>query len=46
MANAILSRQQKDGSWINDKAARWSEDDRIIVTGYALIALQEVLGIE
>jgi squalene-hopene/tetraprenyl-beta-curcumene cyclase len=46
LANSILERQQKDGSWINDKAKRWNEDDRIIVTGYALIALQEVLGIE
>ena len=46
LAHALLSRQKEDGSWVNDQAKRWNEDDRVIVTGYALIALQEVLGIE
>jgi len=46
LARAVMSRQDEDGSWINDKASRWEEDDRVIVTGYAVLALQEVLGVE
>lgn len=46
MATAIVSRQRADGSWINDKSARWQEDDAVLVTAYALIALQEILGVE
>jgi len=46
LSNAILKRQNEDGSWINEKSSRWSEDDRVIVTAYAVLALQEVLGVE
>ena len=46
IAKALLERQGEDGSWVNDKASRWNENDRLIVTCYALIALQDVLGLE
>jgi len=46
LARAVMSRQNEDGSWVNDKAARWEENDRIIVTSYALLALEEVLGVD
>ena len=35
----LVSRQQKDGSWINTENNRWSEGDGALVTGYALLAL-------
>jgi len=44
LAAAILNRQAEDGSWTNEQAARWQENDPLIATGYALIALQELLG--
>jgi len=34
----LASRQQKNGSWINDNE-RWLEGDPNLVTGYALLAL-------
>jgi squalene-hopene/tetraprenyl-beta-curcumene cyclase len=34
----LASRQQPDGSWINDNE-RWLEGDPTLVTGYALLAL-------
>lgn len=34
----LASRQQKDGSWINENG-RWLEGDPNLVTGYALLAL-------
>ena len=46
LAAAIIKRQSADGSWKNDKADRWQENDPLIGTGYALIALQEILGKE
>lgn len=35
----ILSRQQDDGSWVNEANERWMEGDRQLVTAYALLAL-------
>jgi len=46
LAAAIVKRQSADGSWKNEKASRWQENDAMIGTGYALIALQEILGKE
>ena len=36
--NAILTRQQPDGSWKNS-TDRWMEADPYLVTGYAMMAL-------
>jgi len=38
LADAIIARQLKDGSWINDNP-RWMEGDPNLVTAYALLAL-------
>jgi squalene-hopene/tetraprenyl-beta-curcumene cyclase len=35
----LASRQQKDGSWINEESAKWREQDPNLSTGYALLAL-------
>ena len=39
LVDALVSRQQENGSWTND-ADRWMEDDANLVTSYALIALE------
>jgi squalene-hopene/tetraprenyl-beta-curcumene cyclase len=38
LTEALAKRQQKDGSWVNDKD-QWMEGDPNLVTGYALMAL-------
>lgn len=38
LAEAVISRQSADGSWANDNP-RWWENDRTLVTSYALIVL-------
>lgn len=40
LIDALVARQHEDGSWTNE-ADRWMEGDPNLVTGYALIALQE-----
>ena len=35
----IMDLQAKDGSWVND-AARWMEKDAVLVTSYAVLALE------
>lgn len=42
VVDALVSRQREDGSWLNE-ADRWMEGDPNLVTGYALLALQEAL---
>ncbi|MGB7159523.1 MAG: prenyltransferase/squalene oxidase repeat-containing protein [Tepidisphaeraceae bacterium] len=37
----LASLQQEDGSWAGDK--RWMEDNPVLVTSYAVLALQEAL---
>jgi squalene-hopene/tetraprenyl-beta-curcumene cyclase len=39
LVEALASRQQPDGSWVNKDQARWLENDPNLVTGYALLAL-------
>ena len=38
LADALIARQQDDGSWINENS-RWMEGDPNLVTAYALLAL-------
>lgn len=38
LAETLLQRQRKDGSWLNDNS-RWLEGDGNLVTAYALMAL-------
>ena len=42
LVDALVSRQREDGSWLNE-ADRWMEGDPNLVTGYALLALQEAI---
>jgi squalene-hopene/tetraprenyl-beta-curcumene cyclase len=44
LGHAILSRQQADGSWKNDKSPRWEEGDPLLTTSYAVIALEDILA--
>ncbi len=37
--NELISRQQENGSWINEENGRWMEGDANLVTGYSLLAL-------
>ena len=39
MIAELVSRQQRDGSWVNTENDRWREGDGELVTGYALLAL-------
>jgi squalene-hopene/tetraprenyl-beta-curcumene cyclase len=38
LLDALAAAQQEDGSWVNDHN-RWMEDDKNLVTSYALLAL-------
>ena len=38
LADALIGRQQDDGSWVNANP-RWMEGDPNLVTAYALLAL-------
>jgi len=38
LTDELVSRQQADGSWVNENS-RWLEGDPNLVTGYALLAL-------
>lgn len=40
LALELMRRQQEDGSWYNVESGRWMEADRVLVTAYALLALQ------
>lgn len=42
LIDAILKRQREDGSWVND-ADRWMEGEPVLVTAYAVLALQEAI---
>jgi squalene-hopene/tetraprenyl-beta-curcumene cyclase len=39
LAMKLLNLQKRDGSWTND-SNRWMEKDPVLVTGYALLALE------
>ena len=39
VAARLLSKQQPDGSWVNDNP-RWWETDRCLVTAYVLLSLE------
>jgi len=42
LADALIARQQADGSWVNENP-RWMEGDPNLVTSYALLALAPCL---
>ncbi|MGC6464223.1 MAG: hypothetical protein ACON38_20270 [Akkermansiaceae bacterium] len=44
LAATVINSQREDGSWLNDKASRWMENDAILVTCYAMMTLQQIHG--
>ncbi|MDF1823438.1 MAG: cycloartenol synthase [Verrucomicrobiales bacterium] len=42
LALEVMSRQQSDGAWMNEDSNRWMEDNRVLVTAYSLLTLQQV----
>lgn len=41
LAARLLSRQEGDGSWLNENG-RWWENDPVLVTAYSLLALEHI----
>lgn len=41
IANALLTEQREDGSWVN-KNSRWWESDPVLVTAYAVLTLEQI----
>jgi squalene-hopene/tetraprenyl-beta-curcumene cyclase len=41
LIDALAERVNKDGSWVNKASSRWWEDNPVLTTGYAVLALQE-----
>ncbi len=42
LALKLMAGQRGDGSWVNGGSNRWMEDDPVLVSAYALLALQQV----
>ncbi|MFM7181723.1 MAG: prenyltransferase/squalene oxidase repeat-containing protein [Verrucomicrobiales bacterium] len=42
LAVKLFDLQKSDGSWLNDESKRWMEDDGVLVTAYALLALEQI----
>ncbi|MCB1077175.1 MAG: cycloartenol synthase [Verrucomicrobiae bacterium] len=40
LAVKLFDLQQPDGSWVNQGSSRWMENDPVLVTAYALLALE------
>jgi squalene-hopene/tetraprenyl-beta-curcumene cyclase len=43
LVDALASRVQKDGSWVNKDAKRWEEGSPMLATAYSIMALEETL---
>ena len=43
LAQRLINLQKADGSWINDAHGRWWEKDPVLVTAYAVLALEHIL---
>jgi squalene-hopene/tetraprenyl-beta-curcumene cyclase len=44
MAEALLSRQAADGSWVNEQDERWEEGSKVLATSYAMQSLAVIKG--
>jgi squalene-hopene/tetraprenyl-beta-curcumene cyclase len=40
----LIQLQGRDGSWVNEKSARWMEKDPVLATSYAVLTLTRTLG--
>ncbi|MEI6684384.1 MAG: prenyltransferase/squalene oxidase repeat-containing protein [Bacteroidota bacterium] len=39
----LMSKQNPEGFWINDKCLRWWEDQPVLVTAYVILTMEEIL---
>lgn len=46
LAGRLIAIQRKDGSWINENAARWYEGNPVLATSYAMLTLGTARGAE
>ncbi len=44
LALKIMSTQGSNGEWINNGSNRWMESDKVLVSSYALLALEHIYG--
>jgi squalene-hopene/tetraprenyl-beta-curcumene cyclase len=44
LALKIMSTQGNNGEWINNGSNRWMESDKVLVSSYALLALEYIYG--
>lgn len=44
LADELLARQHDEGFWVNSESGRWWEDNKVLVTSEAIMALEEALG--
>jgi squalene-hopene/tetraprenyl-beta-curcumene cyclase len=44
LAGRLVALQRKDGSWVNENAARWFEGNPVLATSYAMLTLDTVRG--
>ncbi len=42
LALTLFDAQRADGSWVNTAAARWMEDNPVLVTSYAVLSLEQI----
>ena len=42
LARQVLSLQRPDGSWVNEAANRWMENDPVLVTSYSVLVLEQI----
>jgi squalene-hopene/tetraprenyl-beta-curcumene cyclase len=42
LARHLFNAQREDGSWINENG-RWMEKDSVLVTAYAVLALEHII---
>lgn len=43
MIDKLVSLQKTDGSWVNEKAARWEEGNPVLATCFAMLTLEEIV---
>ena len=43
LVNKLTGEQRDDGSWKNEKSARWWENNPVLLTAYAVLALEQGL---
>jgi len=44
LTEKLVSLQYQDGYWVNSASSRWLEDNKVLVTCYALLALHHALS--